>query len=390
MKLSKVRFLLFPISWIYGIIVWFRNTLFDGGVLSSKSFNLPIISIGNITVGGTGKTPHTEYLVRLLSQSLNVAVLSRGYKRKKKGFILANALSQVAEVGDEPLQMKCKFPELVVAVDKNRREGIQNLMNEKTNNFIDVILLDDAFQHRFVNPGLNILLIDYNRMLYNDYLLPTGNLREPASQVKRADIVIISKCPQTLKPIEIRLLSKKLNLYPYQSLYLTTMRYGKLKALSPLVGKLNKHSAQYESNPEGDEKFKEDELGNELTMNQIKNKKIPVLILAGVASPQSLIDYVRIYCPNAQCLIFSDHHEFNKKDALKIGLSFEKIKSTRGIIISTEKDVMRIQDNSFMKTFINYIYYLDLQVFFLEKRGLSFDQKILEYVRINRRNHNLA
>jgi tetraacyldisaccharide 4'-kinase len=380
-----MRFLLFPISWIYGIIVWFRNMLFDAGILSSKSFDMPIISIGNITVGGTGKTPHTEYLVRLLSQNYKVAVLSRGYKRKKKGFILANTLSQVAEVGDEPLQMKRKFPELIVAVDKNRREGIQNLMDEKTNKFIDIILLDDAFQHRFVNSSINILLIDYNRMLYNDFLLPTGNLRETASQVKRADIVIISKCPQILKPIEIRLLSKKLNLYPYQSLYLTTMQYGGLKALSPLAGGLNKQSAQCDLNLRVDDKFRD-----ELTMSQIKDKKIPVLILAGVASPQSLIDYVRNYCPDVQSLLFSDHHEFNKKDAHKISFSFEKIKNAGGIIISTEKDVMRILDNPFMEAFVNYIYYLDLQVHFLEERGLSFDQKILDYVGINRRDHKLA
>ena len=385
-----MRFLLFPISWIYGIIVWFRNMLFNTNILSSKSFDIPIISIGNITVGGTGKTPHTEYLVRLLNQKYQVAVLSRGYKRKNKGFFLANSQSQVAEVGDEPLQMKRKFPELIVAVDESRIDGIQKLMDEKKNKFIDVILLDDAFQHRYVIPSINILLIDYNRMLYEDTLLPAGNLREPAGQMERADIVIISKCPKALKPIEIRLLSKRLNLFPFQSLYFTTMQYGSLKTLTPLTSELNIQTAQHKANTRKVGNVKDDKYRDDLTMDQIKNEKIPVLIIAGVASPQSLIDYVRIYCPDAQSILFSDHHEFSKKDAHKIGLAFEKIKASEGIIISTEKDVMRIQNNPFMEMFISSIYYLEVQVHFLEGQGLSFDQKILEYVRINRRNHGLA
>jgi tetraacyldisaccharide 4'-kinase len=384
---KKIHYFLLPVSWIYGIIIWFRNMLFDLEILPSVSFDMPVISIGNITVGGTGKTPLAEYLIRLLCQKNQVAVLSRGYKRKEKGFLLASTQSKVAEVGDEPLQMKRKFPELIVAVDKNRRNGIQKLMNEATIPFINAILLDDAFQHRYVNPSISILLIDYNRMLYDDFLLPAGNLREPKEQIKRAGIIIISKCPNTLKPIDIRILSKKIHLFPYQSLYYTTMEYGNLKALSPLAKTGNTPISQEEIYLEGGENIK---ATNELSMDQIKNEKRPVLILAGIASPQSFIDYIKKYCPNAQYILFPDHHVFNNKDANKIGSAFEKIKASGGIIISTEKDTMRILNNPFMETFIHHIYYIELQVLFLEEEGASFDKKILDYVRINKRNKRLA
>jgi len=366
----KLRYLLFPFSWIYGIIVWFRNVLFNSEVLSSESFDMPVISIGNITVGGTGKTPHTEYLIRLLSKNYQVAVLSRGYKRKSKGFVLADAQSQLADLGDEPLQMKRKFSNVVVAVDGNRRRGIRNLMDASTKPFIDLILLDDAFQHRYVTPSISIVLVDYNRMLCDDYLLPVGNLREPIGQLKRAEIVIITKCPENMKPIEIRVLSKKMDLYPYQVLYYTTMRYGSLKSMSSI-------------NQPG-------EVEVNLTMDQIKKDKIPVLILAGIASPQTFVDYVTEYCPEAQSMLFPDHHEFSKKDAKTIGQAFEKLKSSGGVIITTEKDVMRIQNNPKMEMLIPYIYYPDYKVHFIDELGISFEQKILDYVRINKRDRKLA
>jgi tetraacyldisaccharide 4'-kinase len=385
--IKKFRLFLFPVSWIYGAIIWFRNTLFDVEILPSVSFDMPVISIGNITVGGTGKTPHTEYLIRLLSQKNQIAVLSRGYKRKTKGFLLAGTQSKVSEIGDEPLQMKRKFPDLVVAVDKNRRNGIQELMNKTTEPFIDVILMDDAFQHRYVNPSISILLVDYNRMLYDDSLLPAGNLREPTGQIKRAEIIIISKCPNTLKPIDIRILSKKTHLFPYQSLYYTTMQYGRIKALSPLAKAGKTPISQEETYLEEGENIK---AISELSMDQIKNQKRPVLILAGIASPQSFIDYIKNYCPDAQSILFPDHHVFNKKDANKIGSSFEKIKSSGGLIITTEKDTMRILNNPFMEAFIHHIYYIELQVHFLEEKGASFDKKILDYVRINKRNERMV
>jgi len=386
---SKPRYILLPFSWIYGIVVGFRNLFFNIELLPSENFDMPIISIGNITVGGTGKTPHTEYLIRLLSKSYQLAVLSRGYKRKSKGFLMADAHSKLADLGDEPLQMKSKFSDLVVAVDENRRRGIHQLMDATKKPFIDVILLDDAFQHRYVNPSISILLIDYNRMLSDDFLLPAGSLRESAGQMKRADIVIVSKCPDTLKPIEIRVLTMKIKLQSHQTLYYTTMKYGELKAMHPYiapVGKQNPHEENFEETENVDSGL----VSNALTMQQIRTDQKPVLVLAGIATPDSLINYVSEYSPNVETLIFPDHHEFGKKEAKKIGQVFEKIKAAGGVIISTEKDVMRIQNNPFMESFTPYIYYPDLQVQFLEEEGPTFDQKILDYVRINKRNRGLV
>ena len=389
MSQSKARFLLLPFSWIYGIIIWFRNQFFNIELLPSENFDMPIISIGNITVGGTGKTPHTEYLINLLNKSYQVAVLSRGYKRKSKGFLLADAQSQLSDLGDEPLQMKRKFSNLVVAVDENRRRGIQNLMDQATKPFIDVILLDDAFQHRYVNPSISILLIDYNRMLHDDYLLPVGQLREPAGQIKRADIIIISKCPSNLTPIDIRMISMNIDILPHQTLYSTTMHYGELKAMHPSIVPVEKLTP-HEENLEDIENIEDGIISNELSMEMIKKLQKPVLVLAGIASPDSLINYISEYSPDVNTLIYPDHHEFSKKDAKKIGLAFEKIKVNGGVIISTEKDVMRIHNNPFLEPFAPYIYYPVLQVHFLEEQGVSFNQKILDYVRINKRNRGLV
>lgn len=388
MSTSKARYFLFPFAWIYGIIIWFRNIFFNIELLPSENFSIPIISIGNITVGGTGKTPHTEYLIRLLGKSYQVAVLSRGYKRKSKNFLLADEQSKLADLGDEPLQMKKKFSDLVVAVDKNRRRGIRNLMDPAMNPFIDVILLDDAFQHRYVNPSISILLIDFNRMLNKDFLLPVGNLREPAGQMKRAEIVIVSKCPTNLKPIDFRVLTSNIKIQSYQTLYYTTMEYGPLRSMLPAVSPVGKQSP-HEENPEDTENM-ENPVNQNLTMDQIKREQIPVLILTGIASPGSLIDYVRLYCPDAETMIYPDHHEFGKKDARKIALVFDKIKEKGGVIISTEKDVMRIHNNPFMEALAHYIYYPDLQVRFLDEQGASFDHKILDYVRINKRIRRMA
>lgn len=215
----KIHRALLPLSWLYGLGVMIRNELFELGVLKSRSFDVPVISVGNITVGGAGKTPHVEYLVRLLKDVAQVAVLSRGYKRKSKGYVLAENDTPVEMIGDEPFQMKQKFPDIYIAVDKNRCEGIDRLVQDKQTENTDVVLLDDAFQHRYVKPGINILLIDYHRLIIYDKLLPAGRLREPLSGKIRADIVIVTKCPKELNPIDYRVLSKTMNLYPFQELF---------------------------------------------------------------------------------------------------------------------------------------------------------------------------
>ena len=229
----KIHHWLYPLSWLYGAGVCLRNKLFDWGWLRSRSFDVPVICVGNIAVGGTGKTPHTEYLIKLLqNEGINVATLSRGYKRKSKGYILATAESSVQKIGDEPYQIKSKFPDIRVAVDENRCHGIEQLLTLKSP-AVDAVLLDDAFQHRHVKAGMNILLTDYHRLLCDDALLPAGRLREPACGKNRAQIVIVTKCPDDIKPIDFNIITKRLNLYPYQQLYFSRFRYGSLMPLFP-------------------------------------------------------------------------------------------------------------------------------------------------------------
>jgi tetraacyldisaccharide 4'-kinase len=215
---------LYPLAWLFGLVVTFRNKLFDWGVFSSEVFPVPVISIGNITVGGTGKTPHTEYLIGLLSNKYRVAVLSRGYKRKTRGFILADENTNSHHIGDEPLQIFRKFPSIVVAVDANRRRGIRNLLQLPDNQKPEVILLDDAFQHRYVKPSLSILLTDSNRPFYDDYLLPTGRLREPAKNYKRADWIIYTKCPEVFTSADYQIRTERVNLLPHQQLFFSSYR----------------------------------------------------------------------------------------------------------------------------------------------------------------------
>jgi tetraacyldisaccharide 4'-kinase len=389
---SSFRFLLFPFSILYGIAVWIRNILFNAEILPSKSYDMPVISVGNITVGGTGKTPHTEYLIRALSKDYQVAVLSRGYKRKSKGYVLADSTSGLEDLGDEPLQMKRKFPNLVVAVDENRRRGIEELMSPKMQPFIDVILLDDAYQHRYVNPSISILLIDYNRLIREDYLLPVGSLRESAGQMKRAQMVIVSKCPQDLKPMDVRILGTKIGVLPYQSLYFTTMNYGPIEKLIPQDIK------EVRNDPGTNDEFIDTEAaaielpatGTLTSFEQIKNQRIPVLLLTGIATPMSLESHVRLFAPEVKALHFADHHEFSKRDVRKISLEFDKIKAAGGIILTTEKDATRIRNNPFMQALAPNMYYPTLEIHFLDGQGRTFEQKITDYVRINKRNRKLS
>ena len=387
---SFFRFLLLPFSGLYGIAVWIRNILFNAEILPSKSYDMPVISVGNITVGGTGKTPHTEYLIRALSKEYQVAVLSRGYKRKSKGYVLADSNSDLADLGDEPLQMKRKFPNLIVAVDENRRRGIEELMSPKMQPFIDVILLDDAYQHRYVNPSISILLIDYNRLIREDYLLPVGNLREPAGQMKRAQIVIVSKCPTDLTPMDVRILGTKIDVLPYQSLYFTTMNYGPIEKLTP--------TAEMPAAIESSDVFIDTEamatelpiIGKLQSFEQIKEQRIPVLLLTGIATPMSLESHVRLFAPEVKAMHFPDHHEFSKRDARKISQEYEKIKVAGGIILTTEKDATRIRNNPFMQALAPNMYYPTLEIHFLDGQGRTFEQKITDYVRINKRNRKLS
>ena len=229
--LIKINEWLTPLSWLYGMAVRLRNWLFDVGIKRSKTFSLPVISVGNITVGGSGKTPHVEYLIRLLHDKMKIAVLSRGYKRKSSGYVLATEETTMPEIGDEPFQMHQKFSDIYVAVDAKRVRGIERLQSDEETKDVDVVLLDDAFQHRYVKPGINILLVDYHRLIIYDKMLPAGRLREPLSGKNRADIVIVTKCPKDLRPMEFRVLTKAMSLYPFQKLYFTCIDYDDAKGL---------------------------------------------------------------------------------------------------------------------------------------------------------------
>ena len=351
-----------PLSWLYGVVVKTRNTLFEMGVLKSRSFQIPIISVGNITVGGTGKTPHVEYMVRLLKDQFHVAVLSRGYKRKSKGFIKADNQTTMPEIGDEPYQMKQKFTDVTIAVDKNRCHGI-DLLTEQDDK-LDVILLDDAFQHRYVKPGINILLVDYHRLIIYDKLLPAGRLREPLNGKDRADIVIVTKCPKDLKPMEFRVVTKAMHLYPYQRLYFTTLEYAELQSLF------------------------QTSTANIPTLDSLHDTH--VMLLTGIASPEQLEHALAPFSPHLTPLTFADHYQFKAKDIELINNTFATMQSPK-IIITTEKDATRLNTVGGLSDEVKKnMYVLPVRISFMQDQDNMFNQQITDYVRKNSRNSILA
>ena len=349
------------LSIFYGIIVGLRNELFNLKILRSREFNIPVISIGNITVGGTGKTPHTEYIARLLKSDFKVATLSRGYKRKTRGFYLVEQNSKVRQVGDEPLQIKLKFNDLTVAVDANRVRGIDNLLAMPLQP--EVILLDDAFQHRYVTPGINILLTDYNHLITKDSLLPYGHLRESASNKSRASIIIVTKCPPELKPIDERIITKELEIRPYQNLYFSKIDYGKLIPVFP----------------------------DDITLKSVMLVEgLTVLMITGIANPLTLKDYLMHGTHDIHEMNFPDHHLYSVKDIDRLKTKFDSLPNGRKIIITTEKDMVRFRNlGNIPETIRKSMYYIPLKISFLNNAGKEFDQKILKYVRENKSNFNL-
>ncbi|WP_340113739.1 tetraacyldisaccharide 4'-kinase [Maribellus mangrovi] len=356
-----LKILLYPLSWLYGIGVLLRNRAYDLNILKSHEFDVPVISIGNITVGGTGKTPHVEYLVSLLKDKYNVATLSRGYKRKTKGFRLVETTSTAIETGDEPLQIKTKFPEVTVSVCENRVKGVEQLISNDTS-LPDVILLDDAFQHRRISPGINILLIDYNRQIKNDHLLPYGRLREGRYQARRANIIIFTKCPDEVTPIMRRILQNDINLLPYQKLYFTKLEYAKLV---PVFG------------------------GKRLGKPFYEDKKYSILLLTGIASPKLMSNYLKQFSDQIETITFPDHHDYSAVDLQTIENRFEAIPAGKKIIVTTEKDVMRLKNMELSENLKTQLYYLPVKVQFLEEEKKSFNKKILNYVGENKSNREL-
>jgi len=355
-----LKILLKILSEFYHAGTSFRNFLYDSNVLKSHEFSIPVISVGNITVGGTGKTPHTEYIVSLLKDKFDVTILSRGYKRKTKGFLRATLDSSVMEIGDEPKQMAKKFlPQAQVVVCERRVEGIKKIIRSQVGN--QIIVMDDAYQHRSVVPKVNILLVDYNRPVFEDYLLPYGRLRETSKGTSRAHIIIVTKCPEDIKPIEKNIFAKNMNRLPFQAVYFTNFKYGKL----------TKVFSQAQDIPEID-------------------SQTHILLLTGIANTTILEDYVKNnFSENITHIKFKDHHNFRKKDIAKITDSFNAIKGKK-LILTTEKDSVRLEELDFGLELKKCMYFLPVQVNFIsEEEGQKFNAQILKYVTENTTDYKL-
>lgn len=350
---NKLYILLAPIALIYGLIVKIRNLLFDLKIFKSVSFEKPIICIGNITVGGTGKTPHVEYLIELLSAKLNIATLSRGYGRKTKGFGYALTTSAAFEVGDEPLQIKIKYPSIRVAVDADRVNGISRLLKENAK--LDAIILDDAFQHRWVKPGLSILLIDHNQMITKDYFLPMGRLRDSIKEKRRADIVIVTKCPEDLSQDQKSSIKRELKLNPKQSIYFTTIKYG-----DP-VPVFN-------------------QFGTHLELNKGKE----IFALAGIANPTFFFSYLENKSNLIEKHTYPDHYSFTRKQIYSIFDTYLITESINKAIVTTEKDAARLRGiPSLGDELMKSLFYIPIEVEFLDNQEINFNNQILTYARKN-------
>lgn len=360
-SLNKINYLLMPFSWLYGSGVWLRNKLFDLKILKSRSFPLPVISIGNLAVGGTGKTPHTEYLINLLKNDCKVCVLSRGYKRKTKGFVLASDESDASLIGDEPMQIKSKFSDITVAVDEDRCHGIEKLLSLSSP---DVILLDDAFQHRYVKPGISILLTEYNHLFTEDFLMPAGRLREQKSGMERADIIIVTKCPDEMQPIDYRIKQNQIKAYPYQKIFFTKFCYDNL------VNICDKSIIKNTDSIKGDDN---------------------VILVTGIANPKPITDRISKKTHHIKEIRFNDHHDFNEDDIKSIIKNFKDCCSENKYIITTEKDAARmLMHKQELSDILEHIYVLPVKVRFLQGQEYLFNQIIKDYVRKNSRNSGIS
>ena len=341
-------YLLLPLAWIYDGVTSVRNFMYNHGILSSESYDLPIICVGNLTVGGTGKTPHTEYLIRLLqSNGYKVGVLSRGYKRKTKGYVVATSQSTAADIGDEPYQMKAKFPDVTIAVDADRREGIYRLITDADTTDIDVIILDDAYQHRKVKAGLNILLVDSNRPIDKDYLMPAGRLRENAGGSERADIVILTKLTEDVSDEERETYGKRLRIQEQQHLYFTGMKYGNLynsRAEIPLA-ELDQYS---------------------------------ILVVTGIANPKPLEDELSKYT-SFDIIHYVDHHDFTPQDYKQIERAYNALPDDKPrIVITTEKDMARLDQKQLPMW--GSVYALPIEVKVMNDEQELFNNQIISYL----------
>ena len=327
-----------------------RHKLYDWGILKSKSYNIPNICVGNLNLGGTGKTPHIEYLVRLLSDKYNVAVLSRGYGRDTKGYLLANENHTHHDIGDEPLQYLKKFNNIRIAVDENRCEGMNRLLQEE--NPPQIILLDDAYQHRKIKPGLNILLTDYYNLYKNDRLVPAGNLRDIKKAADRAKIVVVTKSPSVITSYYRKDVENILKLKPHQKIFYSYIEYQEFQPLS---------KTSYDID--------------------VKEAKT-VLLVSGIANTYSLTDYLKRKYNTISKIEYNDHHNFTEKDIDLIIKKYNDLIGKNKIIVTTEKDAMRLINSSLISKFDDIpVFTIPIKIKFHKENGISFNDEILNYVK---------
>ena len=346
------RFLLFPFAVLYGLIIKVRNILFDVKIFPSEKFNIPIISVGNLIAGGSGKTPLVEYLIRLLDENINIATLSRGYKRKTKGYRLASVNETVETLGDEPLQYLQKFTNIHVAVCENRREGIHHLIHDVAE--LDTIILDDAFQHRYVKPELSILATDYFKLFTKDWLLPFGRLREHISGRKRADIIVVTKTPRIFSPIVRKQLLEEIKPYPGQLVCFSYINY---LSFEPVYARKCEYSTKTDN-------------------------VYSIIMLTGIGNPGPMQEYLRRLCTDLEIMEFPDHHEFSEKDLLLIKEKFKNLPTKRKIIVTTEKDAKRLQNTEAEAILGNIpIFYAPINFEFHPADKMQFDEAVLSAVK---------
>lgn len=351
--------LLWPFSLLFRMVTGIRNFLYDKGIIPSEEFGIPVICIGNITVGGTGKTPHAEYIISLLGREFRTALLSRGYMRKTSGFRYVTPSSGAADSGDEALQISRKFPGTIVAVNSDRINGIKTILRDYPDT--DVIILDDGFQHRRLRPGLSILLTDYSRLMTRDSLLPYGRLREQASQRKRAGTIIVTKTPADISESERIAISNELRTAKDQKIFFSTISYGTLQPV-----------------------FEEYAHPMDLPAEKERNERAAV-VLTGIASPGPLINYLGKYFAEIRHLRFPDHHSFTRRDLEKISKAFESVSLSSKIIITTEKDAVRLREISYIDDSLKKtLYFIPAGVSFLNDNKCEFDKVIIEYARKNK------
>lgn len=344
---SIVRVFLYPFALLYGAIVWLRNRMYDAQFFSSIGFSVPVITIGNLSTGGTGKTPHVEYLVRLLQYQFRVATMSRGYKRHTQGFLVADEKTNALRIGDEPMQYHLKFPELVVSVAEERMIGIPALLQARPN--VDVIILDDAYQHRSVKAGLSILITDYSRPFYTDHILPFGSLREGRSAAGRANVIIVSKCPQDLSRTKAQEIINHIAPLPHQRVFFTGIEY-----MNPY---------------------------NFFTNEEVYIGDKNAVLVCGIARPEPLVAFLKQFTGDVHVLSYKDHHYFVSADLEEIKTAYQNWNLENKIIVTTEKDAARLHLHfDALRAWGIPVVVLPIAINVLFDQGTEFDQIAISYV----------